>query len=238
MKLAFNVTKLRGTIFTSQISYSPALVEKLSAVLKGYLPSFVTVLPQNNSIPNGIIQNFWEMVSTHNGERIQFNNIKIDIVRVIDVPYSEEVISEFCSHCAEIFNTICSVSKQNSSRLAIAPTFTCVDSDDNIKSFAQEVFVKKAFKESRLDNCLFNNIFRVNEKIGENQYLINYLANVYASNRIESIDGNNVIRESISVDFDINTFANAKYVFEAGAINDFFAVAPNMCREFFNFYFK
>lgn len=242
MELALNLTKLRGTIFTSQIFYSPAFVASLSEVLKNYLPSFLSILPQNNVapnvIPNGIVPNFWEMVSTETGERIQFNNIKVDIIKNIDIPYSTEIITDFSRHCSDVFNVICSVLGQDSTRLAIAPTFTCVDSDENIKLFAQEIFVKKSFKDSRLDNCIFNNIFRVNEKIGDKKYIVNYLANIYAANRMEIVNGSNTIKETISVDFDINTIVDPTYIFDVKAIMDFFASAPSLCSDYFNFFFK
>ena len=73
--------------------------------------------------------------------------------------------------------------------------------------------------------------------IGEKSFLINYLANVYAANRVDNIDGKNLIRETIAVDFDINTFANEKYVFGISEIRAFFDKASQMSKSFFDFYF-
>ena len=237
MKLNLNLVKLRGTVFTQQINYSPQIITALSDILRGYLPSFVTVIPQNNSIPNAIVSNFWEMVNPTTGERIQFNNVKIDIVQSFDIPYKEEIISKFSSHCSAVFCRLAEITGQSVSRLAIAPTFSCTDDSNKIARFAQDIYVKNSFKDAKIENCAFNNIFRINEMIGEKSFLINYLANAYAANRVDNIDGKNLIRETIAVDFDINTFANEKYVFGISEIRAFFDKASQMSKSFFDFYF-
>lgn len=237
MKLSLNIVKLRGTVFTQQINYSPQIVAALTDVLPGFLPSFVTVLPQNNSIPNAIVSNFWEMVNPNTGERVQFNNMKIDIIQSCDLPYKEEILSGFSDHCSTVFCRIAEITGQSSSRLAIAPTFSCIDDNQKIAQFAQGVYVNNTFRDARIDNCAFNNIFRINELIGEKSYLVNYLANVYAANRVDNIEGKNLIRETIAVDFDINTFANEKYVFGIPEIKAFFDKSSQMSKSFFDFFF-
>lgn len=238
MKLKLNVIKLRGTVFTDPIAYSPEFVAAISDVLEGYLPSFLSVVPANNIAPNNVVQNFWELVNPISGERIQFNNIKIDIIQNCDTVVSLDKITAFTEHCSSVFKLIASVTKQKMSRLAIAPSFSCIDTDENIKKFSQSIFIKNSFKGSQLDNCVYNNIFRVSEKINGKDITINYLVNVFATNRVEFVDGKNLIRETIAIDFDINTFANAGYVFELNDSESFFAQAPRMCEEFLNFYFE
>lgn len=237
MKLNLNIVKLRGTVFTQQVNYSPQIVIALSDVLPGFLPSFVTVIPQNNSVPNAIVSNFWEMVNPNTGERVQFNNLKIDIIQNCDTPYKEEIISNFSDHCSNVFCRIAEITGQPSSRLAIAPTFSCTDDNQKIKQFAQGIYVNNSFKEAIIDNCAFNNIFRIKEVIGEKTYLINYLANVYAANRVDNIEGKNLIRETIAVDFDINTFANEGYIFSVPDIKAFFDKSSQMSKSFFDFFF-
>lgn len=236
MELKLNIDKLRGTIFTKQINYSPDFVNALSGVLVGYIPSFLTVLPQNN--PNAVIPNFWEMVNPTTGEHIQFNNAKIDIIINSNTPYSNDVIIDFAKHCSMIFEKILSITGQNSNRLAIAPTFSCNDSDQNIRKFAQTIFTKNMFKTANIDNCVFNNIFRVNEKINGQDILINYLANFYVTNRVDLVNGKSLIKEILTIDFDINTFVDENYLFDINAVKDFFTKSTQMSKEYLDFFFS
>ena len=238
MKLKLNIAKLRGTIFTQQINYSPEFVKNLSEVLEGFLPSFLTILPQNNSGGNSVIPNIWELINPNTGERIQFSNIKIDIILTCDKPYDSITISDFAKHCSDIFCKILSVTRHVSSRLAIAPTFSCTDTEDVIKIFAQTIYKKGEFKDSPIDNCVFNNIFRANEDINGQIILINYLANFYSTNRFELVDGKDIIRETLAIDFDINTFANDQYVFDTSATSSFFEKSTQMCSDFLGFFFE
>ena len=236
MELKLNIDKLRGTIFTQQINYSPDFVNALSEVLPGYIPSFLTVLPQNN--PNAVIPNFWEMVNPITGEHIQFNNSKIDIIIGRNSSYSSDVVIAFAEHCSTIFERILSVTGQNSNRLAIAPTFTCNDSDQDIKRFAKTIFAKNQFKLANIDNCVFNNIYRVNENINGQDILINYLANFYVTNRVDLVEGKNIVKEILTIDFDINTFANESYLFNIDAMKAFFTKSPQMCKDYLEFFFS
>ncbi len=236
MKLNLNIAKLRGSIFTQPISYSPEIVKGLSDVLPGFLPSFVqNVVP--GSIPNPVIPFSWELVNPNTGERIQFNNIKIDIIQSKEVPCKQEVISEFANHCSEVFCRILDITGLSASRLAIAPTLICIDDPGKISQFARSVYARNSFNGASVDNCVFNNVFRTEEKIGEKYYRMNYLANFYAINRVVNVDGQNTVRESIAVDFDINTFINDEYVFRKKEIEAFFMKASGMSNSFIDFYF-
>ena len=236
MKLNLNIAKLRGTVFTQQINYSPEIVKELSDVLPGFLPSFVQNVV-SGPIPNPVIPFPWELMNPTTGERIQFNNIKIDIIQSKEVPYKEETISEFTKHCSEVFCRILEITGQSASRLAIAPTLICIDDPGKISQFAQSVYVRNSFNGAMVDNCVFNNVFRTEEKIAEKNYRMNYLANFYVVNRVVNVVGQNTVRESIAVDFDINTFVNNEYVFRKLEIEAFFMKASSMSQSFFDFYF-
>lgn len=239
MKSFFNIVNLRGTIFIPQIVFDWAFVSELLKILPHYIPT-------NNTVPsiniNGVVVNNpnssdWTFGTQDGTERLIFQSQKIDFIISKEVAYSEEEIKRFSQKCNQIFSKVLELKNTKASRIAIAPTFKYTGDNNTLKSFIRKIFVYKTFKDSMLDTCDFSQVYRIDEKLGRDTYRINYLSRFYTSGNIVVINGINTLQEFNFVDFDINTFVDPAYSFDAELIESFFSKSTEFCYSFMSFYF-
>ena len=73
------------------------------------------------------------------------------------------------------------ITGMRASRLAIAPTLEYKGDTTLFKNFVNKIYAKNTFKESKVDNCDFSQVFRVDEEINGKQFIVNYLSKFYVS---------------------------------------------------------
>lgn len=65
------------------------------------------------------------------------------------------------------------------SRIAIAPTFEYTGNKESIIAFANACFNLNKFRDVKMDNCEFSQVFRVKEKISDmDVFLIIYQSSI------------------------------------------------------------
>ncbi|MDM8252709.1 hypothetical protein QUW55_14040 [Phocaeicola barnesiae] len=236
-----NIVEIRGTIFISQIQFSWELVHQIQDVLGiTYIPSVnISSAPMfiEGKLMNSVMsQGEWSLTSPDKKQRIIFQSQKIDIIEEFNISYSSELISQFSKKCKSLFSLIISDSVK-CSRIAIAPTFEYTGNKESIIAFANACFNLNKFRDVKMDNCEFSQVFRVKEKISDMDVFFNYLSKFYSINKVISIDGVNQLAEVTMIDFDINSKVNPDIVFDYKAIDDFFDKASTYCGSFLSLYF-
>lgn len=236
MKPIFKIEGLRGSIFIPLIPFEWTFVNSLFEILPGFIPSVNQFAPPIKGALMPPIE--WLIFSPDNKSRLIFQQQKVDFIVEAGIDYSPEIIKDFAEKCTRLFERIIDYSKQDSSRIAIAPTFKWVGENNLFVDFIKEIYSKNSFKGSSVDNCDFSQVFRVVEDINDKEIKLNYLSKFYTANSLAVVNGVNSIQESYMMDFDINTFVDPKYVFNKTAVCDFFSKAVVFCTNFMDFYFS
>lgn len=238
MKPNFFIKGLRGSVFMPQITFDWEFVSAMLEILPNYIPSFVSDTPQ---VIKGMFLSpgDWILVSPTDDVRVVFQAQKIDyIIANTNEAYTQELIHDFADKCNLVFKKIMEITGVNASRLAIAPTLKFAGDTDLFRSFVNTIYAKNTFKKSNIDNCDFSQVFRVDEEINGNHYIINYLSKFYVASSVVVVNGINTIKEVNMLDFDINTLVNPAYSFNKNAVDDFFKKATVFCSDFLSWYFE
>ena len=238
MKPVFKIEGLRGSLFIPLIPFDWMFVNSLFEILPGFIPSVNPSAPQ---IINGKMVtplNEWLIFSPDHKSKLVFQQQKVDFIIDMGVDYLPQTIKDFSEKCRLLFERIIDYSKQQSSRIAIAPTYKWVGVKDTFMDFVKETFNRNSFKGSTIDNCDFSQVFRVVESINQLDVKINYLSKFYVVNSLSVVNGVNTIQESYMIDFDINTFVDPNYSFDKAMVMDFFSKATSFCTNFMEFYFN
>ena len=90
----------------------------------------------------------WLIFSPDNKSRLIFQQQKVDFIVEAGIDYSPEIIKDFAEKCTRLFERIIDYSKQDSSRIAIAPTFKWVGEKNLFVDFIKEIYSKNSFKGS------------------------------------------------------------------------------------------
>lgn len=243
MREHLELVGIRGTIFIPQIPFSWELTNKFLALSDNLIPSVNTtsspIFTEGQTMnPTVISPGEWSLSSPDGNLKVIFNGQKTDVLRRASCNYSIVAIDEFGKLCRSIFDIISESSGSKCTRLAIAPTFEYMGSRDSIVTFADDCFRRNRFKDAKLDNCDFSQVFRVPENISEMIVTLNYLSKFYSINKIVSRDGINQLAEAFMIDFDINSIVNPEIVFNRDAICEFFTKSADYCEDFLSFYFN
>ena len=229
---------LRGSLFIPPIPFNWSFVNNLFEILPGFIPSVNQSSPQ---LINGIVVepfNEWLIFSPDNKSRLIFQQQKVDYIIKSGDDYSPQTIIDFSEKCKALFEKIIDYSNQQSSRIAIAPTYKWVGTKDLFMDFVKKTFNNHLFEGSPIDNCDFSQVYRVVENINELDIKLNYLSKFYVVNSLNIVNGVNTIQESFMIDFDINTFVDPNNSFDKATVIDFFSKAESFCTKFMDFYFN
>lgn len=238
MKPDFIIEGLRGSVFMPQITFNWDFISAMQEVLPNYIPSFVFDTPQ---VVKGMLLSpgDWMLVSPDNNVKVVFQVQKIDyIITNTNMAYTQEAIHALTEQCNLVFGKIMEMIELKASRLAIAPTFRYVGNETVFKGFINTIYAKNSFKNSTVDNCDFSQVFRIDEEINSRHFTINYLSKFYIATPVVVVNGINTIQEVNMLNFDINTFVNPNYSFDANTVNAFFRKAAVFCSEFMSWYFN
>lgn len=239
MRNSLTITSLRSSIFMPLLPCKRENIEALNTVVPYFLPA----LSMSNSINVGgmLIEQSganWMMVSTDRKQKIIFQDNKIDFISEIEQPYSKNAVEEFSKLSNSILKKIMELSGVMANRLAIAPQIKIKDTEENVKTWVNSIFNKNEFKSVQLEANEFSQIYRVNEKISEKTYLLNYLSRFSSQKSLVKKDGKNSIVDQFMLDIDINTFVDPNYEFNQNSVKVFFDRACDFCEDLINFYFN
>ncbi len=244
MKGELKLIGIRGTIFVPMIQFSWELVQRLQSSLKDYIPSVNTSSVPIFTTGNGqlmdsviIAPEEWSLTSPDKKQQVVFQAQKIDLIREINEDYSPNLVSVFGKSCQSLFSAITEFSNMKCTRIAIAPMFEYAGSRDSIIAFANNSFKVNEFKNAKLDNCDFSQVFRIPENISGSTVTLNYLSKFYAINKVASFNGMNQLAEVTRIGFDINSKVDPNVIFNLEAIRDFFTKVSGFCEDFLSFYF-
>lgn len=237
LKDQLKIVSMRGTIFVPQIQFSTEFVGKLQGVsLEEFIPSVnmssVPMILEGNLAAIGPGE--WSLISHDKKQLIIFQSQKIDFIEKLNIDYSSENISEFGKKCKSLFSSIDS----ECSRIAIAPTFEYTGEKGSIITFANSCFKLNKFKNVKVDNCDFSQVFRVQETISDSKIVVNYFSKFYTTNKMVQRDSGYQPAEVSMINFDINSKVDPNVVFDSNDINDFFSKAASFCEDFISFYFR
>lgn len=239
LKDQLKIVSMRGTIFVPQMPFSMKFISRLPTVSpQEFTPSVnmssVPMILQGNLSGIGIGPGEWFLVSHDKKKLIIFQSQKIDFIEKLNIDYSLKSISEFGEKCKLLFSSIDS----ECSRIAIAPTFEYTGEKGSIITFANSCFKLNEFKNVKVDNCDFSQVFRVQETISDTKKVdFNYLSKFYTINKVVQRDGAYQVAEVSMINFDINSKVDPDVVFDSNDINDFFSKAASFCEDFISFYF-
>lgn len=239
MKDNLVITNMRSSIFMPLLPFEKDNIQALESVVPDFLPA----LPMSNPINVGgmVIEPSgakWMMVSSDGKRKIVFQDMKIDYIVDIELPYSKNAIQNFSELSNSIFKIVMDLSGVSANRLAIAPQININDTEENVKTWVNSIFNKNEFKSVQLDTNEFSQIYRVREKISEKTYLLNYLSKFSSQKSLIQKDGKNTIVDQFLLDLDINTFVDPNYEFKQDSVKDFYNRACDFCEELLNFYFN
>lgn len=232
--------QIRGTIFINNgISYNSENITKMMTLFPKYVPSLQAI-----EIPNGLLQGTieqqpWKMVSPNSEYSIHIVGNKIDILYNIGVLFNEQIITEFADFCSKSFIRMAQAFNSTIIRMALSPKYAIKTMElGGIKTFANEVFRKNNFCATGIDSLSFNNVFRVNKKIGNLPCVrVNFLATFEEGNLVEQIKDNpDTIIPCLCFTFDINTFPVQDITFTDFEVNAFFSDVIIWNKEFADFY--
>ncbi len=238
MAQQFQLEKIRGTVFLPRIPFNWAFVKPLLSTLVDYVPTVYG----SPHVEDNVVYNpgDWALVSPDGSKRLIFQAQKVDyIIRLLD-GYSQDRVTEFVDNCRNAFEIIMDYQKKPATRLAIAPSFICPQPFMGTKGFLHKIYAesKTSFEGSQIDNCDFSQVFRLNEKINEQEVLVNFLSKFYNDNALLFNEkGESTPSLITKADFDINTLPRPDLAFTLDAMRDFFLKAPSFCDSFYKFYF-
>ena len=235
MKQNFIIRGLRGSVFMPQMTFNWEFISAIQTMLPNYIPSVISDTPQ---VIKGMLLSpgDWILSSPDDNIRIVFQAQKVDYIINTNIEYTQDIVSTLANNCNQIFKRIMEITGMRASRLAIAPTLEYKGDTTLFKNFVNKIYAKNTFKESKVDNCDFSQVFRVDEEINGKQFIVNYLSKFYVATPIVVVNGINTIQEVNMVDFDINTFVNPEYSFDTNATSDFFQKGAGFCSEFLLWY--
>ena len=228
------IINLRGTVFTQRIQLDNNSLTKLLPLFKDFS---VEMVPVGGNAPFPVPVSFnWGLVSSAKDCRITFGNNAIDIVKTLNVDFSEKVISEFTQFCKDSYLAIISQFSSIVSRMAIAPTLK-LELEDNIEfiSLTEKIASVQRFKDTPIGTMSFSDVYRVKEDIRGSQVLINYLSNFNAAEKFEGGEGTTI--KEVVFSSDINTFQLSHNEFRAEDVGDFFSKVDSWYLDFYSFYF-
>lgn len=228
------IIALRGTIFTQRILLDNNSLTKLLPLFEGFA---VEMVPVSNDVPFPVPVSFnWSLVTPAKDCRITFGNSTIDIVKTLNIEFSEEVISEFTTFCKNSYLAILSQFGNIVSRMAIAPTLKIELADnDEFIALTEKMASVQRFKNTPIGTMSFSDVYRVKEDICGSQILINYLSNFNATENFEGGDGTTI--KEVIFSSDINTFQLSHNEFHSEHIDDFFTKVDSWYFDFYRFYF-
>lgn len=238
MKENFIIKKYRGSIFLTQdITSDKKLIKELSELLGINHPTVVEKTPQDPTGKDVIALKEWNYISPDNCLQINFQTQKIDIEQKIATEYSIENITSFAHLCIKIFVLILSLSPQNISRLAIAPTLKFTGDISKLITRVNSFYSRNDFLGCQNDKLDFSQVYRRSELLASKKININYFSKFFINNEITIEEGKLKISNEVLLNFDINTSVGDEYIFAQEDIKEFFTKSPEFCNNFINYYF-
>lgn len=237
MKPELILTGIRGTVFVPPIRFNWELAKQLLAKLNNYIPCVNH--SEGAMLSNGQVLNphEWSLVSPDSKCRLVFSSQKIDLIKEVGNAYSINLITDFSQLCDELFSIVMNFAQVKSTRFAIAPTFQYQSELGNLSDFAASIYQVSTFEGKSVDNCEFSQVYRLTESFDETDVNMNYLSKFYVTSSVMPVDGVNQIKEVPMFDFDINSRADLKALFDVDIINSFFEKSSAFIIKFLNLYF-
>lgn len=226
------ITMLRASVFTNKaIPFTPEGAKEVCSLFQN---EDLLVIINNNPF---MLQNSpildWSLQSIDKSLVINFSFNKIDIIKnaQIDKNINEELFLSF------INDKFCNLMKKCNFeilRIAFAPSY--VISLDTFSEFANKVFKKTQFQESKFSECSFSTTFVRNEIINKDSVSVNFCCNVSSIKDINNFDNSDI--KKVFANIDINTSQNEKRNYNEEFVKEFFTKAKKYNSDFFNYYFN
>lgn len=247
MKENLELSSVRATIFVPKIGYNSDNVKKMMELFPGYLPSVVDILPKQLQAL-GLKINFdnpesqpWQLSTSDQLSKISFYDNKIDIIKSFSLieKYNVDDLKDISLSMASQLSLIVEAYGFPATRLALAPKIVLPLSDGkvSVSDFSKKIFNINTLENVPVDNCDFNQVYRLSRKIKDRDVLVNHLCKFSAEMVQKTNEQELSIFPLLKVDMDINTFARPDYSFDKASIDSFFAQSYDWCNSLLNIYF-
>ena len=241
MTADFDIMMCRGSIFIPGHAFNQ---DNIRQIQSGLFPDYMPVEKSGPSIDMRgqtiqISNPNWILESKGNDTEIVFLNGKIDVLLKNRVcKYSMDNLSKMSDKIQAIAGDIINKFGMMSTRIAFAPTLVNHNIDQAyITAFAHNIFKGHKFMNEDIDSCEFSNVFRIMSDIGGENVKVNYLAS-FSVVQIPFFHNNSIVlKDSLQMSIDINTFPSPEYRFPLESVRDFFTKSPGMVNDFVLSYF-
>lgn len=245
MKEKLEINSVRCSVFVPKVGYNSENIQKLMKLFPGYLPSVIDIIPKQLQIlglkmeTKNIEGQPWQLVSSDSLMKIAFFDNKIDVTISFATicKYASGTLDEVAKKMSDVLKNIVGAFKFVPTRLAFAPTLVLpLQTGGSVQGFVRKVFAINAFEGSCLDNCEFNQLYRVSRQLDANNYMVNHLVK-FNTEMVQRIDGaNSEIFPLVKLEMDLNTLPRPDYSFSLDAINTFYNMASQWCDSLLNLY--
>jgi hypothetical protein len=241
MEVNLNIVSCRGSVFAPRVDYGPENWKKLHSSFPDYMPiqernsGMVINIGNEQVVVGGLL---WTLSSKEKNMDINFFDGKIDVVKKnIKNPISIDNLKALSNEVGEVIDKLMTSLQLVSSRVAFAPTLISEDLNSAI-TFARKMFRETTYKDTKLGNCNFSNVYRVIYPIGGKQTTVNHLA-TFSVEQIPFLSSNRfIVKDGFKTDLDINTLPESSLSFSNDDIKDFFSKSADMANDYINFFFS
>jgi hypothetical protein len=229
-------TTFRATIFTNKVPYNTMNVKRALNLFnnKEYLPGKYqpNILPLSGISKDISLDFGWELSLSDEKEyeAIIFQDNKIDIVRK-QVKGSSIDENSFLSFSIDAVKKIVDTFGVKVYRIAYAPSYVKILKNETISNFSGKFFKNNLYRNKNIETFTFQNVYRINEQIKDENILINYIVKIEIGNIIsETVDSSCAV-----ISNDINTFQNIDKEFEMVSIEDFYTKVKGWNADFIQY---
>ena len=246
MKENLEINSVRCSVFVPKVGYNSENIQKLMKLFPGYLPSVIDVIPKQLQMlglkmeTKNIESQPWQLVSSDSLMKIAFFDNKIDVTISFATirKYASGTLEDVAKKMSDVLKNIVGAFKFVPTRLAFAPILVLPlqAGDYSVQDFVKNVFAINTFEGSCLDNCEFNQLYRVSRQLDANNYVVNHLVK-FNTEMVQRIDGtNSEIFPLVKLEMDLNTLPRPDYSFSMDATNSFYDMAYQWCDSLLNLY--
>lgn len=231
----FSLVQLRESIFVQKDEWKLGEISDINRKLLGYA---FGVIPRNIPSKRGMFPVDFVLSSLNERTRILFSVQKVDCIIETESKDIMRSLNDLNKRCTEILLDVLEITgTKTASRLAVAPLFRYNSNTALQEKFVETIYAKSKlkFKNEKIDNCEFSQLFRVNEGINGRKIKINYLSRFYVENIFTRNEKPRLCNMAV---FDINTLPDPEYNFDVDFVKNFFLKSPVFCEDFLSYYFN
>lgn len=237
MEINFNIKEQRSTIFMPPIIYNNENYQKVQGAISSgesflpyMIPNGIPVIPAGG--PNIVPTLDWALVNDTRTKQINFSLQKIDVI----FRTKSTTSIEFCNKSLDFFNKLIKAFGFPVTRLAYAPTYSIEYSSEIVQGLNKAIFTKNSFCDQPLQNLDIRQNFRLEEKLSQKPFSLNYIAYFGIIQETQIKDNTPIAKNSIQSSFDINTVQIKDLQFSPEDVSSFYNQSPNFADKFIKFY--